>query len=84
MSLHYPFLPVLFVGLGTYFVADIFLQIYEMGIDAIFFCFLEDLERNDGTPEKPYFMPYKLQKIVDKFNRLTQRDRDKSLEKNQE
>merc|ERR1712025_1246153 len=22
----------------------------------IFLCFLEDMERNDGTPEKPYFM----------------------------
>ena len=77
LSLHYIFIPVILVALGAYFVADIFLQIYEMGIDTIFYCFLEDLESNDGTPEKPYFMPHKLQEIVEKFNRLTQRDRTK-------
>jgi hypothetical protein len=27
-----------------------------MAVDTLFLCFLEDLERNDGTPERPYYM----------------------------
>ena len=33
-----------------------FFGVYSMAVDTLFLCFLEDLERNDGTPEKPYFM----------------------------
>jgi len=30
---------------------------------------VEDLERNDGTPEKPYFMSKELMKILGKKNK---------------
>lgn len=31
---------------------------------------VEDCERNDGTPEKPYFMSKQLMKILGKRNKL--------------
>ena len=37
-----------------------------MAVDTLFLCLLEDLERNDGTLEKPYFGPKGLLKIVGK------------------
>ena len=30
---------------------------------------VEDLERNDGTPERPYFMSLTLKKILNKTNK---------------
>ena len=48
-------------------IADIFFGVYEMAVDTLFLCFLEDIERNDGSPEKPYFMSKDLRKILGKF-----------------
>ncbi|PAA61884.1 hypothetical protein BOX15_Mlig017017g8, partial [Macrostomum lignano] len=52
----------------TYFCACLFLSVYNMGVDTMFLCFLEDLERNDGSAEKPYFMPESLMDILGKKN----------------
>lgn len=35
-----------------------------MAVDTLFLCFLQDIEVNDGTPEKPYFMSRDLKKIL--------------------
>ena len=35
-----------------------------MAVDTLFLCFLEDIERNDGSDEKPYFMSKDLRKIL--------------------
>ena len=35
---------------------------------------VEDLERNDGSPDKPYYMSAELMKIVGKRNVLDRRD----------
>lgn len=55
--------PILVVFLGTYFVADMFFDVYEMAIDTIFLCYLQDCEINDGSQEKPYFMTTGLAKL---------------------
>ena len=41
-----------------------------MAVDTLFLCFLEDMERNDGTPSRPYFMSKGLQKIVGKMQKF--------------
>ncbi|GLH00594.1 CTL-like protein 1 [Gryllus bimaculatus] len=65
----YYLLPVIIVGIGTYFVTCIFFSVYHMAVDTIFLCFLEDLERNDGSVEKPYYMSKNLLKILGKKNK---------------
>ena len=65
------FTPIVVIVIGTYFIASSFFNVYAMAVDTLFLCFLEDLERNDGTPSKPYFMSVGLQKVVgtmQKFN----------------
>ena len=44
-----------------------------MAVDTLFLCFLEDLERNDGTPEKPYYMSKSLRKILGKMEKTAHR-----------
>ncbi|CAL8107889.1 unnamed protein product [Calicophoron daubneyi] len=67
-SLHYVTVPVTLVVLGSYLVSSLFASVYEMGVDTIFLCFLEDLERNDGSPEHPYYMNKELMEILGKKN----------------
>uniref|UniRef100_A0A8B9KZ09 Choline transporter-like protein n=1 Tax=Astyanax mexicanus TaxID=7994 RepID=A0A8B9KZ09_ASTMX len=49
---------------GSYLVAHGFFNVYAMCVDTLFLCFCEDLERNDGSPSKPYYMPTGLHKIL--------------------
>ncbi|XP_046423032.1 choline transporter-like 2 isoform X1 [Neodiprion fabricii] len=62
----YWYVPVVLVGVGTYLVASVFFSVYSTAVDTLFLCFLEDCERNDGTPEKPYYMNKGLLKILRK------------------
>ena len=41
-----------------------FFSVYSVAVDTLFLCLLEDLERNDGSLSKPYFMSKKLRKLV--------------------
>ena len=41
-----------------------------MAVDTLFLCFLEDLERNDGSREKPYYMSSSLKKILGKMENV--------------
>ncbi|RKO94587.1 plasma-membrane choline transporter-domain-containing protein [Blyttiomyces helicus] len=68
VQLHFPFLPVIIVAIEAYAVAEVFLSIYQMGIDTVFLCFLEDEEINDGSEKKPFYMSKNMQSIVHKQN----------------
>lgn len=49
-------IPLLLVAFLAYLVAHSFLSVFETVLDALFLCFTVDLETNDGSSEKPYFM----------------------------
>uniref|UniRef100_A0A8C2ACT0 Choline transporter-like protein n=1 Tax=Cyprinus carpio TaxID=7962 RepID=A0A8C2ACT0_CYPCA len=66
-SLNYYWVPILTVVIGAYLIAHGFFSVYAMCVDTLFLCFLEDLERNDGTADRPYFMPERLLSILKKF-----------------
>eukprot|EP00095_Tigriopus_kingsejongensis_P005861 maker-scaffold38_size502422-snap-gene-1.13 protein:Tk05861 transcript:maker-scaffold38_size502422-snap-gene-1.13-mRNA-1 annotation:"hypothetical protein DAPPUDRAFT_305570" len=67
-DLNYYFVPVFVIILGSFFIADVFFDVYEMAVDTLFLCFLEDIERNDGSAEKPYYMSKDLRKILSYVN----------------
>uniref|UniRef100_A0A1W7RIF5 Choline transporter-like protein n=1 Tax=Agkistrodon contortrix contortrix TaxID=8713 RepID=A0A1W7RIF5_AGKCO len=67
--LNYYWLPILTVVVGSYLIAQGFFSVYNMCVDTLFLCFLEDLERNDGSQEKPYYMSKSLMKILNKKNK---------------
>ncbi|XP_069050100.1 choline transporter-like protein 5-B isoform X2 [Lepisosteus oculatus] len=68
-SLNYYWVPLLTVIFGSYLIAHGFFSVYAMCVDTLFLCFLEDLERNDGSPARPYHMSSSLKKILNKFNK---------------
>nr|XP_049698463.1 choline transporter-like 2 isoform X3 [Helicoverpa armigera] len=67
--LHYNYIPAIILSVATYLICTIFFNVYAMAVDTLFLCFLEDCERNDGSPEKPYFMSKNLMKILGKRNK---------------
>ncbi|XP_062860339.1 choline transporter-like protein 4 [Trichomycterus rosablanca] len=68
-SLNYYWMPIMVVVFGSYMIAHAFFSVYIMCVDTLFLCFLEDLERNDGSTEKPYYMSKNLMKILNKKNK---------------
>lgn len=49
-------IPLLLVTFFAYLVAHKFLSVFETVLDLLFLCFAVNLETDDGSPEKPYFM----------------------------
>ncbi|KAJ7415340.1 Choline transporter-like protein 2 [Willisornis vidua] len=66
--LNYYWVPILTVIVGSYLIAHGFFSVYGMCVDTLFLCFLEDLERNDGSADRPYFMSPDLRKLLKKTN----------------
>uniref|UniRef100_A0A4X2M1K7 Choline transporter-like protein n=2 Tax=Vombatus ursinus TaxID=29139 RepID=A0A4X2M1K7_VOMUR len=67
-DLNYYWLPIMVSILGAYVIASGFFSVFSMCVDTLFLCFLEDLERNDGSLAKPYYMSKNLMKILGKKN----------------
>uniref|UniRef100_A0A8C5D4J4 Choline transporter-like protein n=1 Tax=Gouania willdenowi TaxID=441366 RepID=A0A8C5D4J4_GOUWI len=71
---HYSTLPYcLFqtVIFGSYMIANGFFNVFTMCVDTLFLCFCEDLERNDGSSSRPYYMSPGLHKILRKQEEAT-------------
>uniref|UniRef100_A0AAQ6A4V3 Choline transporter-like protein n=1 Tax=Amphiprion ocellaris TaxID=80972 RepID=A0AAQ6A4V3_AMPOC len=62
--LHYYWVPILTVVVGSYLIAHGFFSVYAMCVDTLFLCFCEDLERNDGSAARPYYMSSTLHEIL--------------------
>uniref|UniRef100_A0AAV2KKQ9 Choline transporter-like protein n=1 Tax=Knipowitschia caucasica TaxID=637954 RepID=A0AAV2KKQ9_KNICA len=63
-SLHYYWVPIITVVIGSYLIAHGFFSVYSMCVDTLFLCFCEDLERNDGSAARPYYMSSTLREIL--------------------
>lgn len=68
--LHYYLVPSIILAIATFIVTSIFFNVYSMAVDTLFLCFLEDCERNDGSPDRPYFMSKNLMNILGKKNKF--------------
>ncbi|XP_054458253.1 choline transporter-like protein 5-B [Anoplopoma fimbria] len=67
-SLNYSWVPLLTVIFGSYMIAHGFFNVYAMCVDTLFLCFLWDLEANDGSPDRPFYMSQTLKRILNKRN----------------
>ncbi|KAM5167266.1 choline transporter-like protein 4 isoform 2-T2 [Callospermophilus lateralis] len=73
--LNYYWLPIMTSILGAYVIASGFFTVFSMCVDTLFLCFLEDLERNDGSLDRPYYMSKGLLKILGKKNQAPPGDK---------
>ena len=42
---------------------------YSTAVDTLFICYLEDMERNDGSSSKPFIMSRQLRLLLGKMER---------------
>ncbi|XP_053945220.1 choline transporter-like 2 [Anastrepha ludens] len=70
IQLHYNAVPVTLVVIAAFLMTTVFFGVYSMAVDTLFLCFLEDCERNDGSPEKPFYMSKQLMRILGKRNKF--------------
>lgn len=77
-TLNYYWMPIIAVVFGSYLIAHGFFSVYNMCVDTLFLCFLEDLERNDGSLHRPYYMSKSLLKILSKSNQTPRQGRRKN------
>ena len=71
---HYLLTPVVAITVGSYLVTTAFFSVYSMAVNTLFICFLEDLERNDGSKERPYYMSRSLRQILGKMEKAALRE----------
>uniref|UniRef100_A0A8C2V3E5 Choline transporter-like protein n=1 Tax=Chinchilla lanigera TaxID=34839 RepID=A0A8C2V3E5_CHILA len=74
-ELNYYWLPIMTSIVGAYVIASGFFSVFGMCVDTLFLCFLEDLERNDGSRDRPYYMSKNLLKILGKKNQAPAADK---------
>ncbi|XP_077761636.1 choline transporter-like protein 3 isoform X6 [Canis aureus] len=63
-------IPLLLVAFFAYLVAHCFLSVFETVLDALLLCFAVDMETNDGSSEKPYFMDQEFLSFVKRIDKL--------------
>ncbi|GBG31583.1 Choline transporter-like protein 2 [Hondaea fermentalgiana] len=69
--------PVLVAAVLGWYVASSVLSVYALAVDTIMVCFCEDERRNDGSPNKPYYMSASLRRIARKSNKI--HDKEQSV-----
>ena len=63
-DLNYYFVPIVACVIGVFIITKLFFDVFSMGVDTLLICVLIDVESNDGTRAKPYFMSKSLQKLL--------------------
>ena len=79
---HYLLTPVVAITVGSYLVTTAFFSVYSMAVNTLFICFLEDLERNDGSKERPYYMSRSLRQILGKMEKAALREARRTQDRN--
>uniref|UniRef100_A0AC35TZ33 Choline transporter-like protein n=1 Tax=Rhabditophanes sp. KR3021 TaxID=114890 RepID=A0AC35TZ33_9BILA len=78
-QLNYWLTPVLVVIFGSYYIVDLFFDVYAYGVSALFMSYMVDCEMNDGSDEKPYYMSKKLLKRMKKGHGSEGDDSEKEM-----
>lgn len=83
-SLNYYWVPLLTVIFGSYMIAHGFFNVYAMCVDTLFLCFLLDLEKNDGSATRPYYMSSSLRTILNKKNKRPEKKKKRRKQKKEQ
>jgi len=63
-NLNFDITPVVLIFIISWGIAGVFFAVYEYAVNTLLISFCEDLERNDGSEEKPYYMSDGLRQYV--------------------
>ena len=67
-DLNFYVIPIILIIISTFVINKLFFDVFNLGVDSILMCVLIDIDKNNGSKEKPYFMPKSLQRMLNKKN----------------
>uniref|UniRef100_A0A8C5R2W5 Choline transporter-like protein n=1 Tax=Leptobrachium leishanense TaxID=445787 RepID=A0A8C5R2W5_9ANUR len=76
--------PLLLVAFFAYLVAHCFLSLFETVVHSLFLCYAVDINTNDGTPERPYFMEQDLMALIQQTDKLPEKLKERPLQNGEE
>lgn len=62
-ELHYYFVPLFLIIIGTYIITQCFFSVYAMAVDTLFICALQDMQLYESNKEHHLMMPKGLRKV---------------------
>jgi len=62
-------IPVVVIAISSYSIASLFMNVYDMAIQAVLLCFLEDISTNDGSKDRPYHCSKTLYALIEKSDK---------------
>ncbi|CAF1085517.1 unnamed protein product [Adineta ricciae] len=62
-ELHYYFVPLLLIIIGTYIIATCFFSVYSMAVDTLFICAIQDIQLHESNKDHQLMMPKGLKKV---------------------
>lgn len=65
-------IPAIFGVLISYLIIHCFMTVFEMAVDTIFICYCVDLDKNDGSYEKPYYMSADMMQTMEEVKGFVQ------------
>lgn len=64
----------------SFTIVHCLVTIFEMSVDTIFLCYCEDVESNDGSASKPYYMSFGLKNVMEQLKECGAKNNTKSDE----
>lgn len=62
-QLHYYFIPLLLIVIGTYIIVTCFFSVYSMAVDTLFICAIQDIQLRDNNKDHELLMSKGLKKV---------------------
>jgi hypothetical protein len=67
------FFPLLIAVILSFIIVHCLVTVFEMCVDTIFLCYCEDVQANDGSALKPYYMSAGLQNVMEELKEYGQK-----------
>lgn len=64
------YFPMIVAIILSFIIVHCLLTIFEMTVDTIFLCYCEDVQTNDGSAFKPYFMSLGLKNVMEEMKKF--------------
>lgn len=78
------FFPLFIAVILSFIIVHCLVTVFEMTVDTIFLCYCEDVQANDGSALKPYYMSSGLQNVMEELKEYGQKTKRAGATKDDE
>ena len=63
-ELHYYFVPLALIIIGTYIITTCFFSVYSMAVDTLFICAIQDIQLQESNKDHHLMMPKRIEESI--------------------